>query len=45
MKIRVELTDNFKKEAKPLLKKYAYLKSDLFYWKTRCWRNLKWELL
>lgn len=29
MKIRIEITDNFKKEAKPLLKKYASLKSDL----------------
>jgi hypothetical protein len=30
MKIRIELANNFKKEAKPLLKKYASLKSDLF---------------
>jgi len=29
MKIRIELTVNFKKEAKPLLKKYISLKSDL----------------
>ncbi len=29
MSYKVELTDNFKKEAKPLIKKYASLKNEL----------------
>lgn len=29
MNYKVELTDNFKKEAKPLIKKYALLKNEL----------------